>query len=89
MHAALIGLSDTKGAIDVPFGSGRVKGMGTDQLSVTPLQFHFHSPSEHTINGELLLLLKQLTIGIAAHDGLFLPGLTRFHAYPAASDLSM
>ena len=50
--AALVGLSNTTGAIDVQFGSGRVKGLGTDRVPVTPLQFHYHSPSEHTINGE-------------------------------------
>ena len=47
-----MGLSNTTGAIDVPFGTGRVQGLGTDRLPVTPMQFHFHSPSEHTINGE-------------------------------------
>ena len=47
-----MGLSNTTGAIDIPFGSGQVKGMGTDRVHITPLQFHYHSPSEHTINGE-------------------------------------
>ena len=51
-HAALVGLSNTTGAIDLPFGTGRVQGLGTDRLPVIPLQFHFHSPSEHTIDGE-------------------------------------
>ena len=51
-HAALVGLSNTTGAIDLPFGTGRVQGLGTDRLPVTPLQFHFHSPSKYTINGE-------------------------------------
>lgn len=52
VHAALVGLPGTAGPIDAEFGSGRVVGMGTDRVPMTPLQFHFHSPSEHTINGQ-------------------------------------
>lgn len=51
MRAALVGKSNTTGPIEVAFGAGTVKGMGTDRVPVKPIQFHFHSPSEHTLNG--------------------------------------
>ena len=53
------------GMISVP-GSNKTAGMADTLLSVTPLQFHFHTISEHTISGRFSALEAHLVTNVTA-----------------------
>lgn len=47
-------------------GTNRTAGLAETILSVTPLQFHFHTPSEHTIDGRFSALEAHLVTNVSA-----------------------
>jgi len=53
------------GVINVT-GTNKTAGLADTVLSITPLQFHFHTPSEHTFNGRFSALEAHLVANVTA-----------------------
>ncbi len=53
------------GAINVT-STNKTAGLANTVLSMTPLQFHFHTPSEHTVNGRFSALEAHLVANVTA-----------------------
>jgi hypothetical protein len=53
------------GVINVT-GTNKTAGLADTVLSITPLQFHFHTPSEHTFKGRFSALEAHLVANVTA-----------------------
>lgn len=67
------------GVINVT-GTNKTAGLASTVLSVTPLQFHFHTPSEHTLNGRFSALEAHLVTNVTAANTSCASGCTAVFA---------